>query len=230
MLLAQRLWVWVPVQQTPLQVRHRQLRPAAMARRPRALPAIILAGRRPEPSTTRTDPAIPADPAARADPADPVARVDPGAQADPGALVEPVTRADPVGLANPVTLADPVGRADLRADPVDLADLVTQKDPVARADPVAPAHGMGIPSVATSTGPRGETDPPLGDRVRRRGRTGADRSRRPGGNGWMAQSTTGATRKRPCGIAGSTSGASGSSGFGSRCNKACSHDARFAGW
>ena len=229
MLLAQRLWAWVPVQQTPPQVRHRQLRPAAMARRPRALPAIILAGRRPESSTPRTDPAIQADPAI---PADPAARADPGradpadpvAQVDPGALAEPVTRADPVGLANPVTLADPVGRAGLRADPVDLVDLVTQMDPV------APAHGMGIPSVATSTGPRGETDPPLGDRVRRRGRSGADRSRRPGDNGWMAQSTTGATRKRPCGIAGSTSGASGSSGFGSRCNKACSHDARFAGW
>jgi hypothetical protein len=171
-LLAQRRWVWAPVQQTPLQLRHRQLQPAAMARRPRALPAVTLAGLRPETSTPRTDPAIRAD---LITPAVPVAQ--------PDTVGRPITRADPVG--QPITRADPVGRANTRADPVGRAN--TRADPVGRAntraDPVAPRHGMGMPSVATSTGPHGATDPPPGDRVNHRGRTGADRSRRPEGHG-----------------------------------------------
>jgi hypothetical protein len=161
-LLAQRRWVWAPVQQTPLRVHHRQLHPAATARRPRALPAVTPAGLRPETSTPKTDPTIRADLNTRADPV---------AQPDP--VGRPITRADPVG--RPITRADPVGRATTRADPVGRANT--------RADPVAPRHGMGMPSVATSTGPRGEMDPHPGDRVNRRGRTGADRSRRPEGIG-----------------------------------------------
>jgi hypothetical protein len=145
-----------------------------MARRPRALPAVTLAGLHPETSTPKTDTTIRAD---LITPADPVAQPDPVGRpitrADP--VGRPITRADPVG--RPITRADPVGRANTRADPVGRANLVTQ------ADPVAPRHGMGMPSVATSTGPRGATDPPPGDRVNHRGRTGADRSRRPEGHG-----------------------------------------------
>jgi hypothetical protein len=110
------------------------------------------------------------------------------------------------------------------------ADPVVPGTTTAPVDPVGPAHGMGIPSVATSTGPRGEPDPHPGDGVRRRGQGGADRSPRPVGGGAVAQSTTGATRKRPCGIRGSTNGASGSSGSGSPCKKPASHHARFALW
>ena len=76
-------------------------------------------------------------------------------------------------LAGPVV--PPTGTAP--ADPVDLLGTT------AREDPVAPANGMGIPSVATSTGSRGVTGPHPGDGVRRHGRTGADRSRRPEGPG-----------------------------------------------
>ena len=74
-------------------------------------------------------------------------------------------------LAGPVV--PPTGTA--QADPVGLLGTT------ARAGPVA--HGMGIPSVATSTGSRGVTGPHPGDGVRRHGRTGADRSRRPEGPG-----------------------------------------------
>ena len=159
------------------------------------------------------DPAIQADPVARADPgrADPVAgaelRADTMAQADP----------PPGGPGGPPGghggAGGPADQADLQAHPADPANPVTRAAP--RAHPAD--HGTGMRSVATSTGPRGATDPHLGDPAHRRGPTGAGRFLRPVGDGSMARSTTGATRKRPCGIPGSTSGDSGSSGFGSRC-------------
>jgi hypothetical protein len=184
-----------------------------------------MAGRRPQ--TTRANPA-PADPVAQADPA----QADPAPVAQAGRRPQ-TTRANPApaGPADPAPQVDPVARADqtTQVDPVGQADQTTQVDPADQADPVVPwttalagrrpEHGMGIPNVATSTGPRGETDRHPGDGVRRRRRRGADRSRRPGGSGSVAQSTTGATRKRPCGIPGSASGASGSSGSGSRCKR-----------
>ena len=202
----QRQWVWAPVSQTPLRARRPRLRLAAIARR-----RGLLAGLRPETFTPRMDLTIPVDPVAQADPDRAEPRVGTEARADPANL-----RADMVASADTVASADPADRAALRAHPADRAALVTPTAPRAHRA----AHGMEIRSVAISTGPRGATDPPPGDRVRRRGRSGADRSRRRGGSGWMAQSTTGATRKRPCGIPGSNSGASGSSEFGSRCNKA----------
>ena len=102
--------------------------------------------------------------------------------------------ADPVGLQGTGTAqADPVGlqgTGTAQADPVALqgtgtapADPVVLLGTAAREDPVAPANGMGIPSVATSTGSRGVTGPHPGDGVRRHDRTGADRSRRPEGPG-----------------------------------------------
>ncbi len=103
------------------------------------------------------------------------------AQADPVVPRTTTAPADPVVLPGTTTgPADPVvlpGTGTAPADPVALPGTT------ARADPVAPANGMGIPSVATSTGSRGETDPHLGDGVSRRGRPGADRSRRPEGHG-----------------------------------------------
>lgn len=159
------------------------------------------------PRMARADPVVRAD-LAREDRLVPrtAARADPAVQADPEttALMGPVVQADP-GTTARVTPADP--GTSTRADPVAQADLP-------RAD-----HGAEIPSVAISTGPRGATEQRPGDGARRRGRLGTDRSRRPAGSGGMAQSTTGATRKRPCGIPVSTSGVSGSSGSGSRCKK-----------
>jgi hypothetical protein len=204
----QRQWVWAPVSQTPLRARRPRLRLAAMARQRGFLAALRLE------TSTLKGPAIRADPAARADPgragpgrAEP--RVGTGAPADPADL-----RANTVASAAP---ADPAtstaARADLRAHPADLADRVTRAAPRARLV----GRGTGMGSVATSTGPRGATDPHLGDREHHRGPTGAGRSRRPGGDGMVARSTTGATGKRPFGIPGSISGASTSSGFGSRC-------------
>jgi hypothetical protein len=154
-----------------------------MARRPRADPAVTLAGRSPRTSIVN---------------------------ADPGPLVRPTTSV-------------PADR-----DPLDPATTAVQAgpDPLVRptttvpADPVGPPRGMGIHTAATSTAPHGETDPHPGVRVSRRGRPGADRSRRRAGDGWAAQSTTGATRKRPCGMPDSTNGGSGCSGSGSRCNPA----------
>jgi hypothetical protein len=130
------------------------------------------------------------------------------------------TRTDPVVQADPVVPA-----TSTRTDPV-VPGTSTRTDPVVQADLVA--HGTGMTGVAISTGPRGVTDPDPGDRVSRRGRTGTDRFHRPAGSGGMAQSTTGATRKRPFGTPGSTRGASGSSGSGSRCKQASSHGARLA--
>ena len=101
------------------------------------------------------------------------------------ALAGPVVPPTGTAQADPVVLQ---GTGTDPADPVDLQVTGTaQADPVgllgttARAGPVA--HGMGIPSVATSTGSRGVTGPRPGDGVRRHGRTGADRSRRPEGPG-----------------------------------------------
>jgi hypothetical protein len=91
-----------------------------------------------------------------------------------------VARAGPVVPRTGTGPADPVVLPGIGTAP---ADLVVLPGTTARADPVAPANGMGIPSVATSTGSRGETDPHLGDGVSRRGRPGADRSRRPEGHG-----------------------------------------------
>src|SRR6202453_4268445 len=158
--------------------------------------------------------------AIRADPAqaDPVttARV---AQADPVTTAradllrpEPGTtgRAAPLRPVPATTApADPATTA--RADPVVRAGLAGPVDPAAR--------GMEVESVATSTEPRGAMDPRRGDRVSRHRQGGADRSHRRGASGTMAQSTTGATRKHPIGIKGPTSGASISSGSGSRCKE-----------
>ena len=172
----QRQWVWAPVSQTPLRARRPRLRLAAMARR-----RGLLAGLRPETSTPRMDLAIPVDPVAQADPdragpdrAEP--RVGTGARADPRRADPANLRADTVASADP---ADPADRAALRAHPADRAALVTPAAPRAHRA----ARGMEIRSVATSTGPRGATDPPLGDRAHHRGLSGAGRSRRPVGSG-----------------------------------------------
>lgn len=156
----QRQWVWAPVSQTPLRARRPQLRVAAMARRQG-----LLAGLRPETSTPRMDLAIPVDPVARASPDRAEPPVGTGARADPG-------RTDP-GRTDTVAPADPA------TSTADRAALVTPAAPRAHRA----AHGMEIRSVATSTGPRGATDPHLGDRAHHRGLSGAGRSRRPVGNG-----------------------------------------------
>jgi hypothetical protein len=175
----QRQWVWAPVSQTPLRARRPRLRLAAIARR-----RGLLAGLRPETFTPRMDLTIPVDPVAQADPdrAEPrvgtearadLRRADPG-RADPANL-----RADMVASADTVASADPADRAALRAHPADRAALVTPTAPRAHRA----AHGMEIRSVAISTGPRGATDPHLGDRAHHRGLSGAGRSRRPVGSG-----------------------------------------------
>jgi len=213
-LLALRRWVWAPVWQTPRRERRRRLKPEATARRPR----ITMADRRPETSTHRPGPTIRAGPVAAADPAvradpreDPVTPVaeapaDPVTQADTRSII----RGDPVAQAGPrpVTRTDPVGQAD------PAHGAATRTDPVAQA-----GHGAAIPSAVTSTGLRGGTARDPGDGALRRGQRGTGRFRRPVGAGRMAQSTTGVTTKRPCGIPDLTSGASGSSGSGSRCNR-----------
>jgi Protein of unknown function (DUF2563) len=218
-LLALRRWVWASVRLTPLRHRHRWLQALPITRRD---PAV------------RADPVIRVDPATRADLAH-MARAHPVVRVD-------LDRPDLADLADTVR-APPVltSTRTVRAGPVVLGTstrtvLAAQAGPVdpgtstrtVLAGPVDPAHGMGIPSVAISTGPRGVTDPHLGDPVSRPGRRGTDRSRRPAARGITAPSTTGATRKRPFGIPDSTSGASGSSGSGSRCKKATPHGARLA--
>ena len=185
---------------------------------------------------TRAGQAAPAglaDPAVRAV-ATPVARADPAdrvtIQAD---RAGPVGRVGPVDLAT--TLADlvaPAGRVSTQAALAAPADRVTtQAAPVARADPVGPANavvpiptradpGMATRSVATSAGLRGATVRDRGALALRRDPTGAaGRFLRPVGNGVMARSTTGATRKPPFGTPVSTHGASGSSESGSRCKE-----------
>ena len=103
------------------------------------------------------------------------------------ALAGPVVPPTGTGPADPVVLqgtgTDPADPVDLQGTGTGPADPVVLRGTTAREDPVAPANGMGIPSVATSTGSRGVTGPHPGDGVRRHGRTGADRSRRPEGPG-----------------------------------------------
>jgi hypothetical protein len=101
------------------------------------------------------------------------------AQADPVVPRTTTVPGDPAVLPGTTAPADPAvlpGTTTAQADPAVLPGTT------ARADPVAPANGMGIPNVATSTGSRGVTDPHPGDGVRRRGRPGADRSRGPEGH------------------------------------------------
>jgi hypothetical protein len=163
---------------------------------------------------------VPGDPdrAVLADPAD----TDPAAQADPE-TTDPAARADPADTdpaaqADPAT-TDPAARADpATTDPAAQADPATT-DPAAQADRVVPAHGTGMASAATSTGPPGETDPHPGVPASHRGRHGTGRFRRPVDRGMTAPSTTGATRKTRSGTRSSTSGASISSESGSRCRK-----------
>jgi hypothetical protein len=185
---------------------------------------------RPETSTRRPHPVVRVVPVARAapgaqaahrvDPADPVIQADqavlPVAPADPVVRVtmvpaDPAVRATtvPAGRAVPVALATSMAQADR----VVLGTTAGPADPAVQTDR---AHGTAILSVVTSTERRGAMEPLLGDGAHRRRRHGADRSRRPAGRGWVAQSTTGATRKRPCGIPGSTNLASGSLESGSR--------------
>ncbi|BBY25866.1 hypothetical protein MSTO_60710 [Mycobacterium stomatepiae] len=180
----------------PLQVHHLRLQEATalLAREATALrPAQMI-------------PAAPVDRAARVVPEN-TAQVAPvdlkvvPAAPDPMALVGPDIPAAPVSMVR-VDLADRVGR-------VDLADRVGR---VALA-----GRGTGIRTADTSTTRHGATDLPLGVRVNRLGRRGIDPSRRQGARGTMARSTTGATRKLPCGIPVSTPGASGSSESGFRC-------------
>jgi hypothetical protein len=128
------------------------------------------------------DPEIQADPVARAapdraDPATPAERrADTMAQADP-------RRADPadprVGTVARVGPADPAARVDLRehlADPVALVTRVDLREHLA-------GHGMGMRIVATSTKPRGATDPHRGGLANRHGPTGAGHSLLPVGDG-----------------------------------------------
>ena len=173
---------------------------------------------------------VPGDPD-RAVPVDP-ADTDPVAQADPE-TTDPAVPAD-LETTDP---ADPAAQAD-PADPVttDPAVPAAQADPET-TDPAVPvdravpaAHGMAMTSAATSTGPRGETDPHPGVPASHRGRHGTGRFRRPVDRGTTARSTTGATRKTRSGTRSSTSGASTSSESGSRCKELTSQDARFADW
>jgi hypothetical protein len=221
---ARQRWGWAPVWRMPLRAHHLRLRPAAMARQ------------RPQVSTLRPGRMIQVVPAdqegpdlvvlavpgntVRADPEDP--RVDPvvlAAQADPDtqaltarvgpAVLGTTVRAD---RGVPVVLGTTV-RAD-REVPVGQGTTV----PADREVPVVQAErGMEMTIGVTSTTPRGATDLAPGDQVSHRGLRGIDRSRRREAHGTMARSTTGATRKHPCGIPDSTSGASTSSESGSRC-------------
>jgi hypothetical protein len=208
--LARQRWVWAPVWPMPLRDHHLRLRPA-------------MARQRPEACTRPPGQMTPVDPAAQVDPAR-VGRVAP-------AVLENTARADLVDLlVDPAAqvVPDPaalVARADLDTQAalvpmvrVVRADLVVPVVPVARAVPVGQAVlGTGTLSVATSTEPRGEKDPLPGATASHPGRTGEGRSRRPADGGTMARSTTGATKKHPCGTPDSTSGASTSSESGSRC-------------
>jgi hypothetical protein len=148
-------------------------------------------------------------------------------------VVPGITQADLVAqvvLAVPET-TDLAGRAD-RAT-LALVDL-DMAGPAARVDPAGLAVradlGTEMPSVATSTTPRGATDQHLGERANRHVLRGTGRCRPQVGRGTMARSTTTATRRHRSGIPGLTSLASTSSGSGSRCNESVLRDARFATW
>ncbi|OBH47111.1 hypothetical protein A5683_01035 [Mycobacterium mantenii] len=182
---------------------------------------VIMAGRRPVAATLPLVPMILVVPAAR------VARVGlavpvitPAAQADPVVRADPAARVARVDPA--ITPADRVARVDPAITPADRAvPAITPVPPTGSVDPILTlaARGMGMPSVATSAGRRGARDLALGARARRRGPRGIDRSLRRVPTGTTARSTTGATRKRLSGIPVSTSGASGSSECGSRCDR-----------
>jgi len=199
--LAPRRWAWAAVWQAPLRQDHHRLRRAAIARRP----PITMADRRP----------------GTIHPPDQTIRVGTVAQAHPAALdrkAAPVRKADPVTRVIPETLADPMIMADPRPIAPAITPVARAITPAAQADP-RPAHGAVTPTAATSMAPRGAMERHRGDGVRRHGQRGTSRSLRPAGIGDMAQSTTGAMTKRPCGIPDLTSGASGSSESGSRCNR-----------
>jgi hypothetical protein len=173
-----------------------------------------------------------------------VVRADLGnTQAVPVDLV--VLRVGPADLVVPavlgITQADLVAQVDLAGpETTDLADLVVPETTdlagpaAARVDLAGPAAraglGTGMPSVATSTTPRGATDPHLGERANRHVLRGTGRCRPQVGRGTMARSTTTATRRHRSGIPGLTSLASTSSGSGSRCKESVLRDARFATW
>ena len=167
---------------------------------------------------------------------DPAGRVGQAAQLAPHPVVQagpdPVGRAatdpadrvdqaitDPAGpAAQAITdLAGLVARVGRAA--TDLAGLVARVDPVT-TDPVAQAgleRGTAMTTAATSTALRGATDPHPGVPASRRDRHGTGRFRRPVDHGTTGRSTTGATRKHLSGTRSSTSSASTSSEFGSRC-------------
>ena len=151
-----------------------------------------------------------------------------------------VDRVDPVGQVAPdpvdraaTDLADPaVPEARAITDPADpvTTDLVTTDPadpvitaPVDRVDlattgPVVPApHGTAMTTAATSTTLRGGTDPHPGALASHRDRDGTGHFRRPVDRGTTGRSTIGVTRKRLSGTRSSTSSASTSSEFGSRC-------------
>ncbi len=182
----------------PLQVHRLRLRPAGTARQ-RLEVSTLRPGQ-----MTRVDLAVQAAPV----------------RADPAGLVAPVVPANTARVvpAAPTAPVDLVARADLDTQ-VDPATTV-RAGPVVRVAQADPAvRGTAMLSVATSTEPRGEKDPLLGATVSHLGQRGTDRSHRQGVTGITAQSTTGATRKHPCGIPVSTSGASTSSESGSRCKQ-----------
>jgi len=141
-------------------------------------------------------------------------------------LAGPVDRVD-LAITAPAALAAPVDlvTTDL-AGPVDRVDLVTTApaalvvraitDP-ATTDPAGLERGTAMTTAATSTALRGETDPHPGVLASRRDRHGTGHFRRPVDRGTTGRSTTGATRKRLPGTRSSTSSASTSSEFGSRC-------------
>jgi hypothetical protein len=203
------------VQPVPLPDRH-PVPVAPTARRPRLTMPDLHPRTRVAEATDRADPVVQAALVAPADPAttDPVDLVDP---ADQAATVP----ADQVDLADPAT-----------TDPVDLVGQATT-DPAGRVDPATtdPADpettdragqavlGTATTIAATSTAPPGETAPRPGAQVSHPGRAGTGRFPRPVDSGTMARSTTTATRRIRCGIPGSTSGASTSSEYGSRCNE-----------
>jgi len=146
---------------------------------------------------------------AATDPAGPVARVD-RAITDPVDLVT----TDPAGPAARVP-TDPAGPVDLvTTDPV---DRVTTDSTVREAPAVPAVLGTAMTTAATSTTLRGGTDPHPGVLASHRDRDGTGRFPRPVDGGTRARSTTGATTKTRSGTKGSTSGASTSSEFGSRC-------------
>jgi hypothetical protein len=101
---------------------------------------------------------------------------------------------------------------------VGLVDRVTtDPDSTYLVDWAVLERGTAMTTAATSTALRGETDPHPGVLASHPDRDGTGRFRRPVDRGTTGRSTTGATRKRLPGTRSSTSSASTSSEFGSRC-------------